>query len=84
MFGKKPLACFRLNGSVEIEVLVAGFCLLNRLHAGEGDSTPFDRHQSNSTLILAKQPNRPFWLQVRKKAGEALLKFYLLLLVFFG
>jgi hypothetical protein len=34
---EKPLARFRLNGSVETKVLVAGPRGLNRLYAGKGD-----------------------------------------------
>ena len=85
-FGEKPLACFRLNGSVEIEVLVARLCGLNRFHAGKGDPASFDGHQSNPAFILTEQAHRPTCpcQNARKQVGKLLLKVYLLLLVFFG
>lgn len=83
---KKLLSRLRLYCSVEVEVLVAGPCLLNRLHAREGYPVPFYRHQSKPTLVLAEQTNGPTRLRLDavKAAGKVLMKIYLLLLVLLG
>jgi len=86
MLGEKPLAGLRLDGSVQVEVLVSGLGLLDRLHAGEGNSMPRDWHPPDSAFVLAKQTHWPvgLFLQVREIIGEMLLKSYVVVLVFLG
>jgi hypothetical protein len=85
-FEQEPLSGLRFDRSVEVVALVGRPLLLNRLYAGERDSTSDSWHQSKPTLVLAEQPNGPLGLGSNRldPGWKLFFERYLLLLAFFG
>ena len=89
---KEALPCLRFDGSVEVERIVRGLLPTDRLCAWGGDAPPFDRHQPDAALILAKQANRAgspaagllAGSYTRKTSRKPASESYLVLLFFLG